>query len=60
MEELRALHKKLTEERSAKGTDIERRRVRIEQTEKKVSFNPPPFQESRAQNANPIPLDDGP
>ncbi|KAK8051612.1 kinetochore-associated Ndc80 complex subunit nuf2 [Apiospora rasikravindrae] len=36
MEELRALHKKLTEERSAKGTDIERRRVRIEQTEKKM------------------------
>ncbi|GAP92293.1 putative Nuf2 family protein [Rosellinia necatrix] len=36
MEELRALHKKLTEERAAKGTDIERRRVRIEQTEKKM------------------------
>ncbi|KAI1393988.1 Nuf2 family protein [Hypoxylon trugodes] len=36
MEELRALHKKLTEERSAKGTEIERRRVRIEQTEKKM------------------------
>lgn len=36
MEELRSLHKKLTEERSAKGTEIERRRVRIEQTEKKV------------------------
>lgn len=36
MEELRALHKKLTEERAAKGTEIERRRVRIEQTEKKV------------------------
>lgn len=36
MEELRTLHKKLTEERSAKGTEIERRRVRIEQTEKKM------------------------
>ncbi|KAK7756724.1 kinetochore-associated Ndc80 complex subunit nuf2 [Diatrype stigma] len=36
MEELRALHKKLTEERGAKGTEIERRRVRIEQTEKKM------------------------
>lgn len=36
MEELRTVHKKLTEERSEKGKDIERRRVRIEQTEKKV------------------------
>ncbi|KAK3943335.1 Nuf2 family-domain-containing protein [Diplogelasinospora grovesii] len=36
MEELRAVHKKLTEERSEKGKDIERRRVRIEQTEKKM------------------------
>ncbi|ORY65139.1 Nuf2 family protein [Pseudomassariella vexata] len=36
MEELRALHRKLTEERGAKGTEIERRRVRIEQTEKKM------------------------
>ncbi|KAI1809802.1 Nuf2 family protein [Poronia punctata] len=36
MEELRALHKKLTEERAAKNTEIERRRVRIEQTEKKM------------------------
>ncbi|OTB06250.1 hypothetical protein M426DRAFT_21048 [Hypoxylon sp. CI-4A] len=36
MEELRALHKKLTEERAAKGTEIEKRRVRIEQTEKKM------------------------
>lgn len=42
MEELRAVHKKLTEERSEKGKDIERRRVRIEQTEKKVP-PPPPF-----------------
>jgi len=36
MEELRAVHKKLTEERGDKGKDMERRRVRIEQTEKKV------------------------
>ncbi|KAK0643300.1 Nuf2 family-domain-containing protein [Cercophora newfieldiana] len=36
MEELRAVHKKLTEERSEKGKDIERRRIRIEQTEKKM------------------------
>ncbi|KAK1755429.1 Nuf2 family-domain-containing protein [Echria macrotheca] len=36
MEELRAVHKKLTEERSEKGKDMERRRVRIEQTEKKM------------------------
>ncbi|KAI1462155.1 Nuf2 family protein [Annulohypoxylon moriforme] len=36
MEELRALHKKLTEERTAKGNEIEKRRVRIEQTEKKM------------------------
>ena len=38
MEELRAVHKRLTEERGEKGKDIERRRVRIEQTEKKVCF----------------------
>lgn len=38
MEDLRAVHRKLTEERSEKGKDIERRRVRIEQTEKKVCF----------------------
>ncbi|KAM0273524.1 hypothetical protein ACHAQH_008296 [Verticillium albo-atrum] len=36
MEELRAVHRKLTEERTDKGKDIERRRVRIEQTEKKM------------------------
>jgi kinetochore protein Nuf2 len=36
MEELRAVHKQLTEERTDKGRDMERRRVRIEQTEKKV------------------------
>ena len=36
MEVLRGVHKTLTEERSEKGKDIERRRVRIEQIEKKV------------------------
>ncbi|KAL2131109.1 hypothetical protein VTI74DRAFT_5543 [Chaetomium olivicolor] len=36
MEELRAVHSKLTEERSEKLKDIERRRVRIEQIEKKM------------------------
>ncbi|KAK4098279.1 hypothetical protein N658DRAFT_499513 [Parathielavia hyrcaniae] len=36
MEELRAVHTKLSEERSEKGKDIERRRVRIEQIEKKM------------------------
>lgn len=36
MEELRAVHKRLAEERAEKGKDVERRRVRIEQTEKKV------------------------
>ncbi|KAG0646282.1 Kinetochore 2 [Hyphodiscus hymeniophilus] len=37
MEELRAVHRKLTEERSEKSKDMERRRVRIEQTEKKMA-----------------------
>lgn len=36
MEELRATHKQLTEERTEKSKEMERRRVRIEQTEKKV------------------------
>jgi kinetochore protein Nuf2 len=36
MEELRLVHKTLTEERAEKVKDIERRRVRIEQVEKKV------------------------
>ncbi|KAK7554262.1 kinetochore protein nuf2 [Phyllosticta citricarpa] len=36
MQELRDLHSKLTEERSEKGREMERRRVRIEQTEKKM------------------------
>jgi kinetochore protein Nuf2 len=38
MEELRAVHRKLTEERADKGREMEKRRVRIEQTEKKVYF----------------------
>ena len=38
MEELRSVHRGLTEERADKGREMERRRVRIEQTEKKVSF----------------------
>jgi kinetochore protein Nuf2 len=37
MEELRRVHRTLTEERVEKGREMERRRVRIEQTEKKVS-----------------------
>lgn len=36
MEELRGVHRRLTEERAEKGREMERRRVRIEQTEKKV------------------------
>jgi kinetochore protein Nuf2 len=36
MEELRAVHRQLTEERAEKGREMERRRVRIEQNEKKV------------------------
>lgn len=36
MEELRRQHRKLTEERVEKGADMERKRVRIEQTEKRV------------------------
>ena len=39
MEELRRIHRQLTEERVEKGRDMERRRVRIEQTEKKVRLN---------------------
>ncbi|KAI4282889.1 MAG: hypothetical protein L6R35_005291 [Caloplaca aegaea] len=37
MEELRSVHKRLTEERGEKGREMERRRVRIEQTEKKMA-----------------------
>ena len=36
MEELRAQHRSLTDERTDRGREMERRRVRIEQTEKKV------------------------
>lgn len=36
MEELRGVHRTLTEERAGKGREMERRRVRIEQTEKKM------------------------
>ena len=36
MEELRSVHRRLTEERGEKGREMEKRRVRIEQTEKKV------------------------
>ncbi|KAH7319832.1 putative kinetochore protein nuf2 [Stachybotrys elegans] len=36
MHELRALHKRLTEEHTEKGKEMEIRRVRIEQTEKKM------------------------
>ncbi|KAL8673958.1 MAG: hypothetical protein Q9168_001653 [Polycauliona sp. 1 TL-2023] len=37
MEELRGVHRSLTEERAEKGREMERRRVRIEQTEKKMA-----------------------
>lgn len=37
MESLRATHKELTAERRDRGEEVERRRIRIEQTEKKVS-----------------------
>jgi kinetochore protein Nuf2 len=37
MEELRDTHSKLAEERGEKGREMERRRVRIEQTEKKMA-----------------------
>jgi len=66
MEELRATHKQLTEERTEKSKEMERRRVRIEQTEKKVSCIgchfpslaiPNPFQSSLTRV---FPLDVGP
>ncbi len=44
MEELREVHRQLSEERSERGKDIERRRVRIEQTEKKVWIPDEPLQ----------------
>ncbi|EHL01542.1 putative kinetochore protein nuf-2 [Glarea lozoyensis 74030] len=37
MEELRAVHRKLTDDKSEKSREMERRRVRIEQTEKKMA-----------------------
>ena len=40
LEELRGVQKQLREERADKGRDMERKRVRIEQTEKKVCFDP--------------------
>jgi kinetochore protein Nuf2 len=45
MEELRETHAKLAEERGEKGREMERRRVRIEQTEKKVSYSRGPTNE---------------
>jgi kinetochore protein Nuf2 len=42
MEQLRSVHRKLTEERGDKGREMERRRVRIEQTEKKVRLQHSP------------------
>ncbi|PSR77388.1 Nuf2 family-domain-containing protein [Coniella lustricola] len=36
MEELEIVHQKLKQERTEKGNDVEKRRVRIEQTEKKM------------------------
>lgn len=43
MHELRAVHRKLTEEHTEKGREMEICRVRIEQTEKKVCHLPPTF-----------------
>lgn len=40
MDELKAMHRTLTEERQDKTREMERRRVRIEQTEKKACFTP--------------------
>jgi kinetochore protein Nuf2 len=40
MEELRNVQKQLREERAEKQRDMERRRIRIEQTEKKVRSHP--------------------
>ena len=39
MEELRNVQKQLREERAEKQRDMERRRIRIEQTEKKVQLS---------------------
>lgn len=43
MHELRAVHKKLNEEHTDQGKDMEVRRVRIEQTERKVSLEMTPI-----------------
>lgn len=43
MEELQGMHSILAKERSDKSREVERRRVRIEQVEKKVCFNNPFF-----------------
>ncbi len=40
MEELRREHRRITEERVEKGAEMERKRVRIEQTEKRVCPSP--------------------
>jgi kinetochore protein Nuf2 len=37
VEDLRIVHKELSAERRDRGDEVEKRRVRIEQTEKKVS-----------------------
>lgn len=37
MEELQVVHRQLTEERGEKGRDMEKRRIRIEQTERKMA-----------------------
>lgn len=42
MHQLRAIHKKLTEEQKEKSEEMEIKRVRIEQTQKKVCLLPPP------------------
>lgn len=39
MESLRATHRELTAERRERGEEVEKRRIRIEQTEKKVRWN---------------------
>lgn len=39
MEELRAEHRKLTDERTDRGREMEKRRVKIEQTEKKARYH---------------------
>lgn len=59
MHELRAVHKKLTEEHTEKGKEMEVRRVRIEQTEKKVCLKT--WSEHYQQRlTNPLILDAGP